>query len=54
MNWIVRAYDNEDNLIESWTIENRTESQAMSEASADIYKMGEVVNDWTMMKNHEN
>jgi hypothetical protein len=48
MNWIVRAYDTKNNVIDFWAIKNRTESQAMSEAEADIYKLGENVDDWSM------
>ena len=53
MNWIVRVYDDQDNIIESWTIENRNESEAMSEAEADIQKMGDVVADWSMVGSNE-
>ena len=48
--WIVRAYDKKNKVIDCWVIENRTESQAMNEASADIQKLGADVDDWTMVK----
>jgi hypothetical protein len=32
MNWIVKTYDENDNITESFVIENRTEQQAEKEA----------------------
>lgn len=40
-NWIVRIYNKENSIIESWTIENRNESEAMNEASADVHRFSE-------------
>lgn len=40
-NWIVRIYNKKDSIIESWTIENRNESEAMNEASADVHRFSE-------------
>ena len=47
MDWIVTTYDAEDNIIESWTICNRTESQAEKEAmsAAALHNVA----DWSMM-----
>jgi len=47
MDWIVTTYDAEDNIIESWTICNRTESQAEKEAMSDAALHN--VADWSMM-----
>jgi len=47
MDWIVTTYDAEDNIIESWTICNRTESQAEKEAMSDPALHN--VADWSMM-----
>ena len=46
-NWKVVAYDENDNIIEEWTIENRTEHEAEKEAIADL---PDNMEDWTMMK----
>ena len=47
MNWIVTTYDAEDNILKSWTIHNRTESQAEKEAMSDTDLRN--VADWSMM-----
>jgi hypothetical protein len=36
MDWIVRYYDQEDNIISEHSIKNRTENEAFKEAIADI------------------
>jgi len=45
-NWRVVAYDEKNNVIEAWTIENRTEHEAEKEATADL----PICDDWTMTK----
>jgi hypothetical protein len=46
-NWIVRYYDKRNVLIDSYIIKDRTESEAESEATAD---MPEICDDWTMVE----
>jgi hypothetical protein len=46
-NWVVKVYDVNDDLLASWAIENRTESQAFSEAEADVERIPHQA-DWTM------
>ena len=48
MNWKVIVYDKADAIIDTWTIENRSEIEANREAAADVQKLGEKVADWTM------
>lgn len=45
--WIVRVYDENDKIIASWTIENRTESEAFSEAEADVVQIPNQ-KDWSL------
>ena len=45
-NWRVVAYDENNNVIEAWTIKDRTEREAEKEAIADL-PMGD---DGTMTK----
>jgi len=44
-NWKVTAYDKDNNIIEQWVIENRTEHEAENEAMADLPEC----DDWSMM-----
>lgn len=46
-NWVVKVYDINDDLLASWAIENRTESQAFSEAEADVMRIPNQ-EDWTI------
>jgi len=45
-NWKVTTYDENDNTIENFLIENRTEKEAEREAMHSIEVRGS--NDWTM------
>ena len=45
-NWRVVAYDENNNVIEAWTIKDRTEREAEKEAIADL----PMCDDWTMTK----
>lgn len=38
-NWVVKVYDINSDLLASWAIENRTESQAFSEAEDDVMRI---------------
>lgn len=51
-NWRVRIYvEGSQNLVaDSWVIENRTESEAESEAMADIGRAYPEDVDWTMVE----
>ena len=46
MDWIVRTYDEQDNQISSFIIQNRTESQAEREAMHDTEVRS--AEDWSM------
>jgi hypothetical protein len=46
MDWIVRTYDEQDNQISSFIIQNRTESQAEREAMHDTEVRA--AEDWSM------
>ena len=49
-NWLVRVYmnQNDEDPITFWTIENRTESEASSEAMADIAREWADAWDWSL------
>jgi hypothetical protein len=52
MNWKVRVYEG-NKVIDSWIIENRTETEALHEAESEIAKesiLQEKDFDWTMVK----
>jgi hypothetical protein len=36
LDWLVRAYNRRDRLVDAWVIENRTDKEAVKEAEADI------------------
>lgn len=47
--WIVRVYNDDDTIYESWIIQNRTEANADSEAMSEV-EQHYVGMDWTMME----
>lgn len=50
-NWVVRIYGKDDTLIDKWTIDNRTEIEAMNEAMSDVHQISqsnENYDTWTM------
>lgn len=47
--WRVRIYDKNDALINSWTIQNRTEHEAEREAAADVDNDSDAC-DWTLTR----
>ena len=46
--WIVRGYLNSV-MVTNWTITDRFEWEAAAEAEADILKLGNKIDDWSMM-----
>ena len=48
-NWRVRVYDVNEKVISTWVIQNRTEHEAESEATADVVKEKGYA-DWSMME----
>jgi hypothetical protein len=46
--WIVRVYNDDDTLYDSWIIKNRTEENATSEAMSEV-EQRYVGMDWSMM-----
>ena len=51
MNWIVKTYDENDEITESFVIENRTEQQAEKEALHSLEVRAAA--DWTMTPNEQ-
>jgi hypothetical protein len=47
MDWKVTVYDEGENIIAEWTIEDRTEQSAQKEAEAEVARTPNA-NDWTM------
>ena len=47
-NWKVTTYDEDDNITESFLIENRTEKEAEGEAMHSVEVRGS--SDWSMME----
>ena len=47
VNWVVRVYNEENETIDTWTIQNRTENEATKEAEADVSKNPEA-DTWTL------
>lgn len=47
-NWIVRCYDEDDDMTSQFTIENRTEHEAENEAMSSLEVKSSY--DWTMTK----
>ena len=47
-NWKVKVYNENDCVIDTWIIQDRTEQQAVKEAEAEIDRIPDV-NDWTMV-----
>lgn len=45
--WIVRVYDEDNKILASWKIENRTEIEAFSEAEADVIRIPHQ-KDWSL------
>jgi len=46
-NWIVRVYNKQDELIEVWKIQDRTEHEAFEEAAADVARNKDA-DDWSL------
>jgi len=46
-NWMVRVYDNNDQVIDSWCINERTEAEAVKEAESDPIILNN--DSWTLM-----
>lgn len=47
-NWVVLVYDEDDNIIERWTIEGRTEHEASREAESEVEQRFPDAADWTL------
>ena len=45
--WFVRVYDEDDKIIASWTIEDRTEREAEKEATPEVDQVSGY-EDWTI------
>jgi len=50
-NWMVRVYDNNDQVIDSWCINERTEAEAVKEAESDPIVLNN--DSWTLMEDKE-
>jgi hypothetical protein len=47
--WKITVYDADDRIIDSWTLESRTEDEATREAASDVQKNNKA-HDWAMAK----
>ena len=50
-NWMVRVYDNNDQVIDSWCINERTEAEAVKEAESDPIVLNN--DSWTLMEDKQ-
>ena len=46
--WLIRVYDKNDIVFDSWEIRDRYEWEASAEAEEDVKKLGQKAADWTM------
>ena len=47
LDWVVTVYDDRDEVLDFWVIEDRTEHEAEDEAMADVARIAGAA-DWTM------
>ena len=47
-NWIVTVYDINNRVLDSWTIADRSESEAFNEAAANVFNISDYF-DWELL-----
>ena len=49
-NWKIRVYDDNEKVVESWVIKDRTSQEAHKEAMSEVEHRHPMCNEWTMME----